>query len=57
MSKYIYEGPSDFFIYDKTKLKAFGNAEMLPDEVVNRYTASGHFFKKVADTTNKVEAK
>jgi hypothetical protein len=57
MSKYIYEGPSDFFIYEKTKLKAFGNAEMLPDDVVARYMASGHIFKKVADVAPKVEAK
>lgn len=57
MSKYIYEGPSDFFVYEQTKLKAFGPADTLPDDVVKRYADKGHLFKKVADTAAKVEAK
>lgn len=57
MSKYIYEGPSDFFVYEQTKLKAFGTADTLPDDVVKRYADKGHLFKKVADTAAKVEAK
>lgn len=57
MSKYIYEGPSDFFVYEQTKLKAFGTADTLSDDVVKRYSESGHKFKKVTEPVQKVEAK